>query len=83
LSQISEKSEFIAFLEGDDMYTPDNITQKLHIFDIHPSVQLVYSDLSFIDSQNRVILQSFFQYRGIPFFQNTSVPIDTFIMMPA
>lgn len=83
LNQMSEKTEFIAFLEGDDMYASDNLAQKLHIFNIHPSVQLVYSDLSFIDSKNSVILQSFFQYRGIPFFQNTSIPINTFIMMPA
>lgn len=83
LGKISEYSEFVAFLEGDDMYTIDNLQQKLHVFDQYSRVQLVYSDLTFIDSKNTIILPSFFQYRGVPLFQNRIIPVDEFILLPA
>jgi GT2 family glycosyltransferase len=83
LGNISENSEFIAFLEGDDRYTPDNLQKKISIFDQYPAVQLVYSDLSFIDSKNTIILPSFFQYRNVPLFQNTIISIDEFVLLPA
>jgi hypothetical protein len=43
----------------------------------------VYSDLDFIDGTGKKILNSFFSYRHIPFFQNEIIPKDTFISLPA
>ncbi len=83
LSQIHQKSEFVAFLEWDDRYTPDNFVKKIEIFEKYREVQLVYSDLSFIDSKNTIILPSFFEYRDVPLFQNTSISVDEFILLPA
>ncbi len=83
LEHISKDSEFVAFLEWDDVYTPDNLEKKLDIFQKYREVQLVYSDLSFINSQNTVILESFFHYRGVPFFQNETIPVNDFILLPA
>jgi len=65
------------------MYTPDNLEKKLKIFETYPEVQLVYNDLSFVDSKNQIILQSFFAYRRISFTQNNVISSDDFIMMPA
>ncbi|MDD2693544.1 MAG: glycosyltransferase [Candidatus Gracilibacteria bacterium] len=83
LEHISEESEFVAFLEGDDLYTPDNLEKKLEVFRKYREVQLVYSDLSFIDGQDTVILESFFHYRGVPFFQNEMISVNDFILLPA
>ena len=83
LQNISKDSKYIAFLEWDDKYTPDNLQKKLDIFKKFPEVQLVYSDLSFINSKNAIILPSFFHYRKVPFFQNTEIHKDDFILLPA
>jgi hypothetical protein len=42
------------------MYTPENLSKKIAVFEQYPDVQLVYSDLSFIDSKDAIILPSFF-----------------------
>lgn len=65
------------------MYASDNLQKKLQGFEQYPEVQLVYSDLAFIDSKNTIILPSFFQYRGVPLFQNRIIPVDEFILLPA
>jgi hypothetical protein len=62
------------------MYTPDNLEEKMKVFERHPEVALVYSDLSFIDRNNKIILESFFQYRRIPYYQNQIIPKEDFIM---
>lgn len=49
LSQVSPESEYIAFLEGDDIYLPENLERKLKIFEQYPEVSLVYNNLDFID----------------------------------
>ena len=83
ISQSSYESEYLSFLEWDDMYTPDNLQQKIHIFEHYPEVKLVYSDLSFIDKNNNTILRSFFDYRNIRFYQNEIISIDDFVSAKA
>jgi hypothetical protein len=65
------------------MYTPDNLQKKIDIFTQYPDVGLVYSDLSFIDGAGDTILGSFFTYRGIPYYQNSTVSVDDYILAPA
>jgi hypothetical protein len=42
------------------MYTPDNLEKKLQVFESHPEVQLVYSDLSLIDDTESTIKKSLY-----------------------
>ena len=79
IQQCDSQSDFIAFLEWDDRYTADNLMEKIKIFEKYPEVQLVYSDLSFIDKDNTVILQSFFNWRRIPYYHNTTITTDQFV----
>jgi glycosyltransferase involved in cell wall biosynthesis len=51
LVQTSPESEYIAFLEGDDIYLPENLEKKLKIFEQYPEVALVYNNLDFIDAE--------------------------------
>ena len=53
LSQVHEESEYISFLEWDDMYTPDNLEEKIKIFEKHQDVGFVYTDYKLIDISNR------------------------------
>ena len=81
LEKIDHNSKYVAFLEWDDMYTSDNLQKKIEIFEKHKDVALVYSDLSFIDKDDNIILKSFFKQRNIPFLQfltKTLLRLETF-----
>lgn len=79
LSQISRESEYIAFLEWDDLYRLDNLSKKIKIFQQYPEVRLVYNELDFINSKWETLIQNYLHYRKIPFFQNTIINTETFI----
>lgn len=50
LEKVASKSEYIAFLEWDDMYTSDNLEKKIRIFEKYSEVQAVMSCPEFIDA---------------------------------
>ena len=50
-SQTSADSQYLAFLEWDDMWTPEYLSTKLKIFEQYPKVWLVYNELSIIDDK--------------------------------
>ncbi len=55
LSKINYASEYVAFLEWDDMYAKNNLEEKIKIFRKYKDVFLVYSDFSIIDKQRKTI----------------------------
>lgn len=79
LQQISSDAKYVAFLEGDDLYTKDNLSTKLKIFKEYPKVKLVYSDLDFINKQWKTLISKYLRHRKIPLFQNKTIPSDIFI----
>lgn len=79
LSQVDAESQYIAFLEWDDLYTPDNLLKKLEIFEKYPDVKLVYSDLDFVKANWTTLISSYLQYRRIPLFQNKILQGDEFL----
>ena len=83
IDQADSQSEYISFLEWDDMYTSDNLQEKMKVFEQYPEVKLVYSDLSFVNKDNKIILRSFFSYRSIPYYKNQTIPQDKFILSGA
>jgi glycosyltransferase involved in cell wall biosynthesis len=50
LSQVSSDSQYVAFLEGDDMYVSTALEKKWNIFQQYKEVALVYSDMDFINA---------------------------------
>ena len=62
IDQADSQSEYISFLEWDDMYTSDNLQEKMKVFEQYPDVSLVYSDLQTINKNwdyiNHVITQN-------------------------
>lgn len=83
LDKVCKDSEYITFLEGDDMFTSDNLKKKVNIFRSYRNISIVYSDLSFIDKNNNIILESFFTHRNIKYYQNEIIPKDSFILSEA
>jgi len=70
LDKVSKESQYIAFLEGDDMYVSDNIKKKLHIFSLYQDLALVYSDISIIDANSKVLFWSWFAKAKKSFLRN-------------
>jgi hypothetical protein len=59
LSQMSPDSQYVAFLEGDDLYTPDYLERKLELWKKYPNLGLVYNELSTIDEQSNILERYF------------------------
>ena len=83
ISQSSHDSEYLSLLEWDDMYTPDNLQEKIHIFERYPEVGLVYSDMSFIDKNNNTTLYSFYKKKDWLFMNNNIQDEYWFLRNPA
>ncbi len=79
IQKTSKESEYIAFLEGDDLREKDCLKNKLAIFDKYPKVQLVYNNLDFIDRHNNIIQKDIFGFRKIKTYQNTKISPDMYI----
>lgn len=45
--------EYIAFLESDDAFKPDNLMKKVEVIEKNPSVKLVFNKVEFLWDENR------------------------------
>jgi glycosyltransferase involved in cell wall biosynthesis len=79
IDHIPSHTTHIAFLEGDDMMTSDNLSKKMNIFAQYPGLGMVYSDMSFIDAGDHVILPSLNTFRKIPVYIDKTLSIDEII----
>lgn len=79
ISQVCSDSEYIAFLEGDDVYAPDCLKKKLEVFEKYSEVALVYSDMNFINADWKVTLEKRIQSNGTRFYQNEIIPVESYI----
>ncbi len=79
LSQISESSEYIAFLEWDDVYVSDCLQKKYEIFERYQNVWLIYSDMDFINWESQITLGGLLKSKNIKFFQNELIPSEEYI----
>ena len=79
IQNISKKSKYVAFLEGDDLRDKDYLKDKWDVFHKHPKVQLVYNNLDFIDKHNTIIQKNIFAFRKVKTYQNTKVSPDMYI----
>lgn len=52
ITQISPSVKYLSFLEGDDMYSPGNLTQKVRVFEDQKDIAIVCSDYIFVDENN-------------------------------
>lgn len=59
LEKVSNESEYIAFLEGDDMFTPDNLEEKIKIFVQYKNIWMIYNNLDFIDENSKKYYTNF------------------------
>lgn len=79
ISKIANDSQYVAFLEGDDMRDQDYLQRKLDIFTKYPEVQLIYNNLDFIDSKNKILQKDIFSFRRIKTYQNCTICPNDYI----
>lgn len=78
LSKRDSKSKYVAFLEWDDLYTPNNLEEKIKIFDSNPRLWMVYNNLHFIDEVWNMLRENVFH--GVKkIYQNERVHIEDFL----
>ncbi len=79
LLQVSPDSEYIAFLEWDDLYMEDCLSLKVNIFEEFPQVGIVYSDINFITKTSEVTIEHILWEEFIKRYQNKYVSIEEYI----
>lgn len=78
IEQIASKSEYVVFLEWDDLLTPDAISTKLSVFSAHPEVVMIYNNFDFID-QNWVVFFRNFLKKAPYYIKNTIISVHEFL----
>lgn len=62
--------EFIAFLDSDDLWTPDKLAEQIAFLDLHPEVGLLFGEaLMFNEINGEKVIQQKIGYTGDPTFR--------------
>jgi glycosyltransferase involved in cell wall biosynthesis len=79
IAQAHPNSKYITFLEWDDRYISDSLSEKNAIFQKYSQVDLVYSDMDFINSAWDTTLSWLLRSQGVRFYQNEIIPVEDYI----
>jgi glycosyltransferase involved in cell wall biosynthesis len=79
INKISKDSDFVVFLEWDDVLKPNYINEKLMIFEKYPDVNLVYNNIDFINTGWKIIQKDIFWFRHIKTYKNQIINCDEFV----
>lgn len=60
----NSKGEYIAFLEGDDLFCKENLAKKMAVFEQYPDLGMVYCNFSVIDENDGVLIGDFYKKMG-------------------
>ncbi len=58
--------EFVAYLDADDLWSPDKLSRQVEYLDAHPSCGFVHTEVSVIDEQDKVLHTRFNQETNRP-----------------
>lgn len=78
-SQVSSESEYISFLEGDDVYFPFFLERKMQIFHDYPETVFIYNECNIIDWFWKITETNFLKNHHAFFPQNESIQWDKFL----
>ncbi len=79
LGNISNNSEYIAFLEWDDLFNENNLEKKLRIFENNPDTMLVYSDIDIINWDGKIFIKDFYKVNKLQKIKNKEISKKDYI----
>ena len=79
INKMNKKSEYIVFLEWDDILATNYVNDKLKIFNKYPEVNLVYNNIDFINSEWNIIQKDIFNFRNIKTYKNQKINCNAFV----
>ncbi len=74
------KGEIIAFLEGDDIFYEENLSEKIQILREYPLVNMVYCNLDIINSKGCVILKNYYKKYRIKTYKNQKIKPEEYLL---
>jgi glycosyltransferase involved in cell wall biosynthesis len=66
----TSRGEYIALLDSDDIWLPDNLERKVKILDSHPDIGLVCSDAYFLDNKTGMNTGTLWSEKRFKYSQN-------------
>ncbi|PJA86620.1 MAG: hypothetical protein CO141_03860 [Candidatus Moranbacteria bacterium CG_4_9_14_3_um_filter_42_9] len=66
----TSKGEYLAFLEGDDVFCKENLAEKMLIFEKFPDLGMVYCNFKVIDDDGSILIRNFYKKLGTVTYQN-------------
>jgi len=66
----NSKGEYIAFLEGDDIFYKNNLAKKIEIFEKFPDVGMVYCNFNVISENGEVIIKNHKLFQRVRVYKN-------------
>ena len=79
IEKISNDSNFVVFLEWDDILKSNYIDEKLKIFEKYSNVNLVYNNIDFINACWKTIQKDIFWFRHVRTYKNQIINPNDFI----
>lgn len=77
MDKVNKDSQYIAFLEWDDIYIPNNLSTKLEVFKKHPDVSLIYNECSIINEFWKTTTKYFLKNQWCKYFyKNESLNLN-------
>ncbi|MEW6679749.1 MAG: glycosyltransferase family A protein, partial [bacterium] len=73
--------EYIAFLDCDDMWSPEKLELQVGLLDKNPNIGLVYCDAFLINEDNTKIINQFFKIAK-PFRGKVTIPLINWNFIP-
>lgn len=78
ISKADKNSNYITFLEWDDLFTYDNLEKKVKIFEKFPEVALVYNNLDITDENSNTIEKNYLK-RAPLYLKNEKITKSYFL----
>jgi len=71
--------DYIAFLEGDDVFNKKNLEEKIKIFEKYQGVGMVYCNLNMINEEGKIIINNFYKKLKTKTYKNIEIKPEKYL----
>ena len=73
------KGEYLAFLEGDDVFCKENIAKKIKKFEQFPGLGMVYCNFNVVDGEGNVLINDYRSFQKVRVYKNESISPEEYL----